>query len=93
MLVYLRECDVNSLLAPIPDTDIPVHLKDRFDKEEVLVEQKKKEKLEAHLFMPLRVATDADLRLGRKFDLVKFDTVREFRVKKTSTISIRNALA
>jgi hypothetical protein len=28
MLVYLRDCDVNWLLAPIPDSDIPVHLKD-----------------------------------------------------------------
>ena len=49
---------------------------------------KKKEKAEAHLYMSLRVATDADLRLGRRSDLVKFENVREFRVKKNSTLSI-----
>jgi len=86
MLVYLRECDVNWLLAPIPDTDIPIHLKERFDKEEVVEEARKKEKMEAHLFMGLKVATEADLRQWRKCDLVRFENVREFRVKRASTL-------
>eukprot|EP00026_Physarum_polycephalum_P001323 Phypoly_transcript_01324.p1 GENE.Phypoly_transcript_01324~~Phypoly_transcript_01324.p1 ORF type:complete len:1117 (+),score=280.10 Phypoly_transcript_01324:120-3353(+) len=86
MLVYLRASDVAQLLSPIPDTDIPLHLKNRFEKEEVQEEVKKKEKAEAHLYMSLRVATDADLRLGRKSDLVKFDNVKEFKVKKNSTL-------
>ncbi len=53
---------------------------------------KKKEKAEAHLYMSLRIATDADLRLGRRFDLVKFENVKEFRVKKASNISILHLL-
>lgn len=86
MLVYLRDTDIPELLANIPDSDIPVHLKDRFQKEEDAEELKKKEKAEAHLYMSLRIATDNDLRAWTKFDLVRFDLVKEFRVKKASSL-------
>jgi ubiquitin carboxyl-terminal hydrolase 7 len=86
MLVYLRDTDITELLAKIPDSDIPVHLKGRFDAEEQAEELKKKEKAEAHLYMTLRVATDNDLRSHVKFDLVRFENVKEFRVKKASSL-------
>jgi ubiquitin carboxyl-terminal hydrolase 7 len=86
MLVYLRESDMPEILAKIPDSDIPVHLKERFEREEALEEFKKKEKEEAHLYMPLKVVTDADIKASRRFDLVRFEHVKEFKVKKTSNL-------
>ena len=39
--------------------------------------------------MPLRIATDADLnQVSQLPDLFQFEIVKEFRVKKASTISI-----
>eukprot|EP01113_Clastostelium_recurvatum_P049984 TRINITY_DN935_c0_g1_i1.p1 TRINITY_DN935_c0_g1~~TRINITY_DN935_c0_g1_i1.p1 ORF type:complete len:1154 (-),score=430.34 TRINITY_DN935_c0_g1_i1:57-3518(-) len=88
MLVYYRESELADLLYVPTDADIPEHLKAKFASEAAEEEVKKKDKLEAHLYTTVRVATEQDLRNWRKLDLVRFEGagVREFRVKKTSTL-------
>eukprot|EP01111_Echinosteliopsis_oligospora_P012912 TRINITY_DN4502_c0_g1_i1.p1 TRINITY_DN4502_c0_g1~~TRINITY_DN4502_c0_g1_i1.p1 ORF type:complete len:1110 (+),score=317.42 TRINITY_DN4502_c0_g1_i1:80-3409(+) len=86
MLVYLRASRVTDILADIPETEIPSHLKERFNQELIDQESKRKEKEEAHLFMTLKIATDKDLAKHHKSDLIRWDAVQCLKVRKTSSL-------
>lgn len=73
MLVYIRECMLDNVLAPVTENDIPRHLSERIETEARIREQKRREKEEQHLYMKTLVATDNTFKANTGFDFVNFD--------------------
>eukprot|EP00884_Botryococcus_braunii_P009403 jgi/Botrbrau1/18464/Bobra.0072s0047.1 len=86
MLVYIREDDWDKIMCAVSKEDIAEHVRDRLQKESDEKERKRLDKLEAHLYTFLRIATDKDLeeQIGkdRYFDLVDHDKVTVVKAKK-----------
>ncbi|GAM25105.1 hypothetical protein SAMD00019534_082800 [Acytostelium subglobosum LB1] len=61
MLVYIRSTEIDELLKPIPDSEIPVHLKQRLDSDE---------KTQTHQMLRIKMTTDEDFVHNTGFDLV-----------------------
>jgi ubiquitin carboxyl-terminal hydrolase 7 len=96
MLVYVRETDSRDMFEPVTQDAISEHLRERFEVERQLSEKRRKELSEAHLYMQVRLATleDFERHDQEKTDLVDMDTVRELRLRKSSTLSqLREKLA
>jgi ubiquitin carboxyl-terminal hydrolase 7 len=91
MLVYIRESDKEKIICDLNEKDISEHLKTRLRKEHEEKEYKKKERAEAHMYTPLKVARDFNLveQIGRHvyFDLVDFDKINSFRAPKNMSIN------
>lgn len=73
MLVYIRECEMDDILAPFTEQDTPSHLKKRLDEERLQQEAKKREREEQHLFLTAKVITDETFAHHEGFDLATFD--------------------
>ncbi|KAI8978533.1 hypothetical protein BDB01DRAFT_799109 [Pilobolus umbonatus] len=73
MLVYIRECMLDQILAPLTDQDIPRHLIERTESETRQRELERKEKEQQHLYMRVMIATDETFRANRRFDFASFD--------------------
>ncbi|KAG2175621.1 hypothetical protein INT43_001268, partial [Umbelopsis isabellina] len=73
MLVYMRESMMDEILSDVTTNDIPPHLKRRLDEERVAMEQKRKERLEMHLYMKTCIITDETFSKYQGFDLASFD--------------------
>ncbi|KAJ3210298.1 hypothetical protein HDU67_005417 [Dinochytrium kinnereticum] len=93
MLVYIRESDIDNILAPLEDSDIPEHLRRRLEEERVVTEQRRKEKEEQHLYLNVKVLLDEHIREHPGFDLCNFDDktypitpIPSFKVKKEDTL-------
>ena len=69
MLVYIRESDLNHVMRPLPDLQIPQHLTTRFTKEAEERERELQEKSEAHKFTHVYVALDYHVAKFDKFAL------------------------
>ncbi|KAL1915750.1 uncharacterized protein VTP21DRAFT_6509 [Calcarisporiella thermophila] len=90
MLVYIRESEMDNILAPVGADDIPPHLKTRIEAEKLALEARRREREEMHLYVTCRVITEQTFRRHHGFDLANFDDknfplseVTEFRVLKT----------
>ncbi|KAF8350768.1 hypothetical protein F5887DRAFT_1210069 [Amanita rubescens] len=95
MLVYIRDSDVDEILAPFTDEDTPAHLKRRLEEERLQLEAKKREREEQHLFLTAKVITDETFAKHEGFDLATFDEknwppsdLPSFRVLKQETYSV-----
>ncbi|KAL2912015.1 ubiquitin-specific protease ubp15 [Polyrhizophydium stewartii] len=91
MLVYVRDADLDEVLAPVTDEHIPGHLRRRFEEERLIAERRRKERDEAHLFFNLRVLSDDVIRRHEGHDLASYDdkTPSDFhvlRVRKDDTL-------
>ncbi|KAI8854157.1 cysteine proteinase [Chytridium lagenaria] len=93
MLVYVRESDIDNILAPLEETDIPDHLRSRLEEERVVTEQRRKEKEEQHLYLNVKVLLDEHIREHPGFDLCNFDDkaypitpIPSYKVKKEDTL-------
>ncbi|TMS37211.1 hypothetical protein L596_004188 [Steinernema carpocapsae] len=91
MLVYVKKSAFEETLSELNDCDIPDHLKRRFDQEKRIEIQRKKDRLEAHLFTDLVLITEEDMMDYHGFDL--YDNQRlndcplhKVRVQKQMTI-------
>ena len=73
MLVYIRECMIDNVLAPVTEEDIPRHLAERIETENRLREMKLRESEEQKFYMKVLVATNDTFRANTGFDFVKFD--------------------
>ncbi|KAF9052946.1 hypothetical protein BJ165DRAFT_1413298 [Panaeolus papilionaceus] len=94
MLVYIRESAIDEVLPPLLPEDTPAHLKTRLDEERLMLEAKKREREEQHLFLTAKVITDETFAQHEGFDLASFDEknwppsdLPSFRVLKQETYS------
>mmetsp|Transcript_41401 Transcript_41401/g.100498 ORF Transcript_41401/g.100498 Transcript_41401/m.100498 type:complete len:1169 (+) Transcript_41401:70-3576(+) len=90
MLVYVRESAIPEINTEVTSDDIAVHLRHTLELEQQEKARKKKERLEAHLYTVVHVATADDLKkqigTDRFFDLVNHDKVSSLRIKKEHTL-------
>lgn len=79
MLIYIRQSAMDELLHDIQEDEIPIHLKNRFEKEIEEDELVQKELAEVHLFANLKVK----IFISRK---TKFTVIRLLRFMICLTI-------
>lgn len=70
MLVYIRESRLDQILPSDDKVLPPAHLPKRLAEERAIVEKKRKEREEAHLYMNLQVATEDHFKQYQGFDQV-----------------------
>ncbi|KAF1822612.1 uncharacterized protein K489DRAFT_212107 [Dissoconium aciculare CBS 342.82] len=70
MLVYVRESRVNQIILPLDAVQPPEHLPSRIAEERAATERRRKEKEEAHLYMNVLVASEANFKSYRGTDLI-----------------------
>ncbi|CAG8604518.1 507_t:CDS:10, partial [Dentiscutata heterogama] len=100
MLIYIRESDIDFVLSPILDEDIPKHLREkRFDEEKALYEREKKETDEPYLYLSIKIVTPAIFERYQGFDLVNFkerqyplSELPQFKVLKSETYEAFKAM-
>ena len=73
MLVYIRETRLDEILCPITLEDVPPHIARKVNEERMLIEQKRKEREEQHLYQQVRVITDQTFRDWDGTDLGSWD--------------------
>ncbi|KAI8880799.1 cysteine proteinase [Backusella circina FSU 941] len=73
MLVYIRECMQDDVLAAVTEQDIPKHLAERIQQEARIRAQKQKERDEQFLYMKTFIATDKTFAANHGFDFADFD--------------------
>lgn len=86
MLLYARKDKLAEIMDKVIEDDIPEHLKRWFHQEKVDEEMKRRERAEAHLYMSVKVVTENEIVHTSGQDLVNFNFVKTFRVKKTTTL-------
>jgi ubiquitin carboxyl-terminal hydrolase 7 len=96
MLVYIRASRLDDVLCPVGDLKPPGHLASKIAEEKALADKLRKEREEAHLYMEVFVATDANFKAHQGFDIVpwKADAAdvesalpKSKRVLKTKTVA------
>ncbi|EFJ41244.1 hypothetical protein VOLCADRAFT_40312, partial [Volvox carteri f. nagariensis] len=95
MLVYVRQSDWPTIMCEVTKDDIAKHLLDRLEREMSDKEARHRDKMEAHLYCSLKVATDDDFKqqVGdvSHFDLVDHDRLPpercHYRMRKQTKFS------
>ncbi|KAF1981728.1 cysteine proteinase [Aulographum hederae CBS 113979] len=70
MLVYVRESKFDTVMMTGEVVEPPTHLETRFNEERAVVEKRRKDREEAHLYMEVQVATNENFRAHQGFDIV-----------------------
>lgn len=99
MLVYIRESRLDKILMPDKFIEPPKHLAERIAEERIAIEKRRKEREEAHLYMDIQVATEANFKAYQGFDVVPWKGEPEspsypklMRVLKDTTVAEFNKL-
>ncbi|CAG8580724.1 23655_t:CDS:2 [Racocetra persica] len=71
ILVYICESDIDFVLSPVLDKDIPEHWQRRLAEEKALYEQRKKEAEERHLYLTIKIVISITFEYHQGFDLAK----------------------
>lgn len=71
MLVYIREKDIDEMLCPLAENDIPKHLIEHCESERREEEERRVQKQRQHLYMNVRIATDDLIRANHDSDLIE----------------------
>ncbi|KAI9818363.1 MAG: hypothetical protein M1826_001385 [Phylliscum demangeonii] len=74
MLVYIRQTRIDSVLVDVTEDETPAHLQKRLDEERTLREQRKKDREEQHLYLPLAVLTAETFKHYQGTDMAKWDS-------------------
>ncbi|KAH9822072.1 ubiquitin carboxyl-terminal hydrolase 21-like [Teratosphaeria destructans] len=72
MLVYIRESRLDQILPPESEVQPPAHLPTRIAEERAIAEKKRKDREEAHLYMNVFVATEANFKAFGGVDIVSW---------------------
>ncbi|KAK3359743.1 hypothetical protein B0T25DRAFT_533748 [Lasiosphaeria hispida] len=94
MLVYIRKCKLDKILTPVTGDDTPEHLHRRFEEEVAAREARRKEREEQHLYLGVKVITEATFQQHEGTDLTSFDANPEadpaaprfYRLLRTATM-------
>jgi ubiquitin carboxyl-terminal hydrolase 7 len=70
MLVYIRECHQDRILLPHEVVNPPANVANKFAEEKALLDQKRREKEEAHLYMDISVASNGNFQHHQGIDIV-----------------------
>ncbi|KAG5518673.1 hypothetical protein PMAC_002642 [Pneumocystis sp. 'macacae'] len=84
MLVYFRENELDEILRPVVESDIPEHLRKRLDSEKAALEARRKEREEMHLYLYVKIVTDDHFKGHQGFDLSNIEE-KEPSVSQFST--------
>ncbi|KAF2220554.1 hypothetical protein BDZ85DRAFT_241274 [Elsinoe ampelina] len=95
MLVYIRESRLEKILSASDEIQPPEHLPTRLAEEKALLEKRRKEREEAHLYMNVQVATNDNFKAWQGFDIVQWENQDEedpsapkpMRVLKAMTVA------
>eukprot|EP01103_Thecamoeba_quadrilineata_P007295 TRINITY_DN1713_c0_g1_i3.p1 TRINITY_DN1713_c0_g1~~TRINITY_DN1713_c0_g1_i3.p1 ORF type:complete len:815 (-),score=134.84 TRINITY_DN1713_c0_g1_i3:828-3233(-) len=88
LLVYIRETERYSILAPVLESEIPSYLKEEIEKEKEKKSKMKEEHALQKLYMSLRITVENDLKEHQQyFDLVDTKKVSEFQVLRKSCLA------
>ncbi|KAF1813874.1 ubiquitin carboxyl-terminal hydrolase-like protein [Eremomyces bilateralis CBS 781.70] len=74
MLVYIRESRLDEILMPNEVVEPPSHLETKFAEEKELLERRRKDKEEAHLYMEVQIASNHNFKAYQGFDIVPWKT-------------------
>lgn len=86
MLQYLRKDDVPELLKPCSQADIPKELSNRIELERQQDEQRKKDRLEQHLYMVVAIATEREMFMHNGADLADWEKCRGMRIRRATKL-------
>lgn len=87
MLVYFRENELDEILRPVVESDIPEHLRKRLESEKAALEARRKEREEMHLYLYVKIVTDENFKAHQGFDLSNIEE-KEPSVSQFSTHKI-----
>lgn len=94
MLVYIRESRLDKVFLSGKPVDPPKHLAERIAEERAALERRRKEREEAHLYMDIQVASDANFKVYQGFDIVPWKGEadspahpKQYRVLRATTLS------
>ncbi|KAG8830769.1 hypothetical protein FRC17_004264 [Serendipita sp. 399] len=73
MLVYIRDSKLDEVLGGLTDADTPIHLKRMIEEEQRVLERKRRERDEQHLYLTVKLLTDQSFQQHQGFDLATFD--------------------
>ena len=93
MLVYVRQSREDDILLEVAEEDTPSHIAQQLNEEHAVLERKRKDREEQHLYLQCVVTTDDNFKTYQGFDLAVWDTASKeataptpYRVLRTSTI-------
>lgn len=93
MLVYVRKSRVDDVLLPITEDDVPSHIEQRLAEDRAEMIRRKKEREEAHLYIPIGVLTEQSFQSHHGFDLTSADLPqgdpalpKQYRVLRTKKV-------
>ncbi|KAI4109728.1 MAG: hypothetical protein L6R37_000415 [Teloschistes peruensis] len=93
MLVYIRKSREKDILLPVGEDDSPSHLARQLNEERAALERKRKDREEAHLYLPVSVVTEANFKAHQGFDLIDWSAnpstssaPQTFRILRASTV-------
>jgi ubiquitin carboxyl-terminal hydrolase 7 len=94
MLVYIRDTHLDQVLMEGKTVEPPRHLAERLAEETALLERRKKEREEAHLYIDVAVASDDIFKAYQGFDIVPWKgdadpaaTPRIHKILRTTTMA------
>ncbi|KAL8738063.1 MAG: hypothetical protein Q9181_001087 [Wetmoreana brouardii] len=94
MLVYIRKSREKDILIDVGEVDSPTHLARQLNEERAAVEKRRKDREEAHLYLPISVVTERDFKAYQGFDLIDWGAdsttlpaPQTYRVLRASTVA------
>ncbi|KAK3679931.1 ubiquitin-specific protease ubp15 [Recurvomyces mirabilis] len=95
MLVYVRESRLDQILPPLDDVKAPEHLPVRLAEERTAAEKRRKEREEAHLYMNVQVATEANYKAYQSVDIISWQAEdsddpalpKQYRLLRSMTVT------